>query len=69
MFGQPGFAVLVALTGLLAFNWPFPELARAMGVFSLFVYFFAAWAGAIVLALLISRAVADPAAGKDNDDA
>lgn len=66
MFGQPGFAVLLVLLGLLAFNWPFPEPARAAGDFALFLYFFGLWAGAFLIAYLLA-AVVDDSKG-DGDD-
>lgn len=68
MFGESGFAVLVVLVGVLVFG-PFPESFRAMGEFALFLYFFTAWAGAILLAFLISRAVIDSDARTGNDGA
>lgn len=69
MFGQPGFSVLAAIVGVLAFNWPFPELVGAQGEYSLFIYFFGAWAGAILVAFLISRTVSDPEEQKGQNDA
>ena len=66
MFGQPGFAVLLVLLGLLAFNWPFPEPARAAGDFALFLYFFSLWGGAVLIAFLLSAAINDSKG--DSDD-
>lgn len=66
MFGQPGFAVLLVLLGLLACNWPFPESARAAGDFALFLYFFSLWGGAVLLAFLVSGGVDDSTG--DGDD-
>ncbi|HZX30770.1 MAG TPA: hypothetical protein VFF03_05415 [Rhodocyclaceae bacterium] len=69
MLGQPGFAVLAAIVGVLAFNWPFPGLVAAQGDYSLFIYFFGAWAGAILVAFLISREVPDSDGQKGKSDA
>lgn len=66
MFGQPGFAVLLVLLGLLAFTWPFPEPARLAGDFALFLYFFSLWGGAVLIAYLLSAAVNDSKG--DGDD-
>lgn len=66
MFGQPGFAVLLVLLGLLAFNWPFPEPARTAGDFALFVYFFSLWGGAVLIAYLLADVIDDSTG--DGDD-
>lgn len=69
MFRQPPFAVLVAVLGFLALNWPFAEPARSAGVFPLFLYLFGVWVGIILLALLISRVVVSPDGNGGEDDA
>lgn len=66
MFGQPGFAVLLVLLGLLAVNWPFTEPARRAGDFVLFLYFFGLWTGAVLIAFLLSTAVDDSKEGGDD---
>lgn len=59
MFAQPGFAVLLAVLGLIAINWPFLALAHAAGELAVFGYLFGVWALMVLLAFLISRAVTD----------
>ncbi|MBI2278086.1 MAG: hypothetical protein HYU74_12100 [Dechloromonas sp.] len=66
MLGQPGFAVLLVLLGLLAFNWPFPEPARRAGDFALFLYFFGLWGGAVLIAFVLADVVDDSKG--DGDD-
>ena len=65
MLGQPGISALLALLGLLAVNWPFTEAARAGGDFALFLYFFGLWAGLVLIALVLSRAIDGPRNGDD----
>lgn len=67
MLGQPEFAVLLALLGFLALNWPFLEIARQGGNFAFFLYLFGVWAGAILLAYLVSRALAEQEPEPDDD--
>jgi hypothetical protein len=64
MLSQPGFSALLALLGLLAVNWPFTEAARAAGDFALFLYFFGLWSGLVLIAFVLSGALA----GQRNDD-
>lgn len=58
MFAQPGMAGLVVALGLVAVNWPFLDLAREAGNQTLFAYFFGVWSLVVLLAFLISRAIA-----------
>lgn len=67
LFAQPGFAVLMVALGLVAISWPFIDLALEAGESVLFGYLFGVWGGLVLLAFLISRAVAGQETDGESD--
>lgn len=67
LFAQTGFAVLMVALGLVATNWPFIDLALEAGESVLFGYLFGVWGVLVLLAFLISRAVAGQEADGEGD--